>query len=88
MVTGAALATINRIPVLLCPAIFSPDGISLPFCSSWNPLQPRTFPSTIVSSPSRGIGIVSNAPQQSSGEPFAELQPGRSRPVASIAAVP
>ena len=59
MVTGAALATINRIPVLLLPGdIFARRNVRR-YCSSWNRLPARMSPLMIAFALYPGTGIVS-----------------------------
>jgi 3D-(3,5/4)-trihydroxycyclohexane-1,2-dione acylhydrolase (decyclizing) len=59
MITGAALATINRLPVLLLPGdIFARRNVA-PFCSSSNPLLLRILVSMMPSSLSAATGIGS-----------------------------
>ena len=59
MVTGAAVATINRLPVLLLPGTCSRGATWRRCCSNWNPRQARTSRSTIASSRCRATGIAS-----------------------------
>ena len=43
MITGAATATVNRLPVLLCRAIFLPAATLLPCCNRSNRAQSQDF---------------------------------------------
>ena len=66
MITGAAVATVNRLPVLLLPGDIFAERLKRPFCSSWNGNTRRIFRSTTASSPFRAIGIASTARSRSS----------------------
>ncbi len=59
MVTGAALATINRLPVLLLPGDISPVAMLRLFYSSSNPPRPRISRSMTASNPSAATGTAS-----------------------------
>ena len=62
MVTGAAVATVNRLPVLLLPGdVSARRNVARQFCNSWNLRRHKTFPSTIALSPFRGIGTDSTS---------------------------
>ena len=62
MVTGAATATVNRLPVLLLPGdVFARRNVA-PVCSNWSRVPRKTFRRTIVSSRFRATGIAFNAP--------------------------
>jgi TPP-dependent trihydroxycyclohexane-1,2-dione (THcHDO) dehydratase len=58
MITGAAVATVNRLPVLL-PVTLSQNGCKRLYCSSWNRNIHRIFQSTTASNPSLATGIAS-----------------------------
>ena len=63
MVTGAAVATINRIPVLLLAGDIFAERIQAPvLAAAWKTSIRKTSASTIASSRSRVIGIASIAP--------------------------
>ena len=67
MVTGAALATTNRIPVLLLPvATSSPTGCPTPCSSSSRTPAPSTSPSTTSSGRCRASSTGSAGPSSSS----------------------
>jgi len=59
MVTGAAAATVNRLPVLLLPGdIFARRNVA-PCSSNWKASTARTFPSTTASSRFPATGTAS-----------------------------
>ena len=60
MLTGAALATIDRIPVLLLPGDILQPAKSRPCYNNSNRRHRKTSPSTIASAQSRATGIASN----------------------------
>jgi len=67
MLTGAALATINRIPVLLLPSDLFATRVASPCCRSWKTLARSMSPSTTRSARCPGSSTASGA--RSSGRP-------------------
>src|ERR1700753_2342069 len=57
MITGAALATVNRIHVLLLPGDIFAGGMWLRYCSNWSRASARTSRSTTVFVPFPVTGI-------------------------------
>ncbi len=62
MVTGAALATINRLPVLLLPADTFADRAASPLLQELELRTPETSPSTTASGRCRSISTGSGGP--------------------------
>ena len=65
MVTGAALATINRLPVLLLPGDIFSTRVASPVLQELEDPARSTSPSTMPSSRSRGTGTASTGPSSS-----------------------